>query len=211
MEQAIQKVALADTRTYKRLSSGLKTWTDMEGFEALLKLSHNAFRYIDNESDVSNIENEFNICEGNKVRNEHGGICDYKCICGKKHIKHINIFNWDNQEHDFCVIIGSKCIEHLGMYEGLCEEYPELSVRVNQWVNVIKEEVKKLTNKQCVCCKRYAVRKNYKYKDEKKNYWCKKCVYGDFVKCVKCLRLRKYGFSQYYNKPYYECVECYYS
>lgn len=203
----VKSVALANSRTYKRLSNGLKNWTDMEGFEALLKLTYKNFRYFDEACDI---ENEFNICEGNKVYGDQGNIESYRCICGKKHIKHLNIFDWENKDRDYCVIIGSKCINHIGMYEGLKEAHPELYMRVSEWVKTIKEETRKLECKECVCCKKLNVKKNYKYKDDKRNYWCKNCLYGDYVKCVKCMSLRKYGFSEYYNKPYYECVECYY-
>jgi len=209
MEEVCQKVAAANSRTYVRLSNGLRNLTGMEGYEALLKLSHKSFRYARTEEEHQSIIDDFNIPEENIVYCADA-FDGFKCICGKKHIYHLNIFEWQN-ENEENLIIGSKCIQTLAVYDKLNEEYPDLYNKVKEWAEIIKEETKKLNNNKCVSCNDYTVRKNYEYRQPQRKHWCKKCCYGDFVKCISCGKFRKYGYSHYHNKPLLECPQCYFS
>ncbi len=206
--EGVSLVALANSNTYKRLSNGLRQHCGKEGFEVLMEILYKEFERLEEGDSITDLKTKYNLCEGNIKINPEGGE-SIKCMCGKAHILNLNIFEYQHENFDH-LILGSSCIEHLSMYDTIREQFPELYQKLKEWVEIIKTETQKIENKQCVMCKKYKVRKNYKYKNEARNYWCKDCVYSDYVKCVDCGRYRKYGWSQYYKKPLYQCHKCYF-
>ena len=80
---------------------------------------------------------------------------------------------------------------------------------MSEWVAIIKRETAKLNKKPCVACNEHKVSKITNYKDEKRKFWCMSCISGNYVKCINCKSYRYYGYSSYYQTPYFQCVKCY--
>lgn len=213
--EGVDMLAMASSKTYIRLSKGLKFWCKNEGFDVLLNIDYKHFEKIENDcshEELKQLKDTYNICEGNFDTDENGKIHNVKCMCGKNHILNLNIFFYDNPSLPFDhLILGSSCIEHLSMYDYIRDSYPLLWEKLKMWIEVIKEETRKIEYQPCVCCKKHKVKRGYKYKKESRLYWCVDCISNNYVKCIKCKAFRKYGFSTYHNKPMLQCHKCYFN
>tara|TARA_R110002153_G_scaffold23570_1_gene76190 strand:+ start:3898 stop:4560 length:663 start_codon:yes stop_codon:yes gene_type:complete len=213
--ELIKTCAFVKDKTYQRLNTGFEENTGTNGFEALMNLVYAEYVYCNSDSAmVDYLTEKYVLCRDNYIieEDEHGDreITGYKCICGRPHLHHLNVFEFKRKDFTH-IILGSTCVKHLETYTELGDLFPELYANIKLWIKTIEIETKKIGKKPCVSCGEYSIVKKTKYRDEKRNYWCKKCIVQKYVCCVKCKKLREYGWSTYFNQPYFECINCYYN
>jgi hypothetical protein len=208
----ISQISKAIGEVYTRLTNGLQEITGKNGWEVLYDMGFSTYLECETVDDLMEMEGD--ICPYNIQNGINGKV--FVCACGKKHIQKLSVMEYrcqkpNPQKKDFkYIIIGSKCIHTLTKFVKDIEDIDDFKKKIFDWELVIKEEERKHRNNKCVCCGKYNIQKNYKYKKEQRKFWCRDCCSGDYVKCVKCKKFRLYQKTSYDNKPMKFCPPCWF-
>ena len=133
----------------------------------------------------------------------------FLCACGKKHITNLALFEYKTENFEY-IILGSECIKSADKFLKRIEHIDDFKEKVSQWLFTIKEEERKIKYKKCIACPKYAIAKDYEYKNSARKLWCKDCCSGGQIKCIQCGDWRLYT-NDWKGNPMRFCAKCYYS
>jgi len=127
-----------------------------------------------------------------KIINQHEIDCDlhfpkdnFKCLCGKTHLKNLNIFSLDGKDEN--IIIGSTCIDRIQNLTSIHTKNEKLLNKITEILQLIDVDIKKNENKPCLKCGEYAIKKKTDYKNPHRNHLCKTCIINNnYIHCKEC-------------------------
>ena len=169
-------IDIADRETYVRLKKKIESLDEGGSLvKSLLDLTHKHLEiYNKAEDSPTAIINSYDIDEEECFdENEN----QFKCLCGKKPLKVLHIF-----EHDQCeqnVIIGSECISHIKQLGDLYSENSLLNKKIQEIIEARDTCARRRTHNKCKICKGLSIKKDYPYKKQWQKYFCAGCLYGD--------------------------------
>lgn len=201
----IKTIAEATAGLYNRLSRGLEKITKKNGWIVLSELEYVDFLHLSDPNHLEEMEGR--ICPSNYVKQD--GDNYFMCACGKKHISNLALFEYKTKDFEY-IILGSECIKSADKFLQRVGDIDNFQEKVKKWLFTIKEEERKLKYNKCIACPKYAVAKNYEYKNPARKLWCKDCCSGGQIKCIQCGSWRLYA-PDYRGKPMKYCISCYYS
>jgi hypothetical protein len=114
------------------------------------------------------IDRERNVCIDKK------GKKNFKCVCGKQHLKDLNLFTHTELEHRF--IIGSACVRKLKDLKEVCGEYSELMVKIEEIMEKFGFAQRKKEYRRCWSCRKHTIKRDYEYKEYLNKHFCKNCL-----------------------------------
>ncbi len=175
-------------KTFYCLKKNLEEINNQSLVDSLLSLDYKELVEFDKEfDDYEKMKEEQDIY----IKNQ--GVNNFKCICGKQHLKYLNIFS--HNECDKNIIIGSSCVKEV---EKLIDIYTDNQQFVNfltELISEVKETeksyMKKKTHKPCYKCGDLCIKLNYDYKFKHMNNYCRSCLLGknkSWVKCKRCFQ-----------------------
>ena len=204
MYSELDTIKEATESVYTPLTTGLKNITGENGWLVISKM--NFATYIKEKDPTQLLELEGAICPYNIVKEDNKPY--FRCACGKKHIERLAIMEWNGSNYNY-IIIGSSCIITIHKFLKKIDGIDNIILKLEEWIQTIKEEEKKTKNNQCVSCKKYKISKTTKYKKEQRKLWCNDCISSDRVKCITCKEFMFYE-KDYYGKPKKYCRPCYF-
>lgn len=200
------------SKTFFCLKKNLEEINNQSLVDSLLSLDYKELVEFDEEFDDYE-----KIKEENDIYIKNCGNNNFKCVCGKQHLKYLHIFTHD--ECDKNIIIGSSCVKEV---EKLIEFYKENQEFVNFLTNLISqaketEKVyrKKKTHKSCYKCGDLCVKLGYDYKFKHMTNYCRSCLLGknkSWIKCNICFqKVIPASEKKPYGKGFKEmCGKCWY-
>jgi len=169
--------------------------------------------YISNEED-SDYE-DFEDCVNRlpaiyQYNMNHSKEC-FRCICGKNHLKFLNLFTHNDLNTGENLIIGSSCIDNIRIIGKAYEENIELQEKIKSIVSKIEDIEREKHYKKCLKCKDRTIRIDYEYKTPYRDKFCNKCIIaGNMITCNNCNKLIEIN-NNTYNKAYkLQCRSCYF-
>lgn len=196
----IETIKEATDSVYTRLTAGLGAITNNNGWIVLSQLKLLQYLEIKKEDDLTEVPLD-GLCPNNIEDDK------VKCICGKTHLKKLAIMSYKYDDWDK-LILGSECIKTTMDFIAKLEGIPHLKAKLKFWIKTIKEGEKKYKCIDCIGCGEKKVKKDYHYKNEARNLWCKDCCYGGRVKCSTCPKFRVY-LKDWKGIPMKQCYSCY--
>jgi hypothetical protein len=187
-------------KTWIKLKEGLESLVDSGTLEeAIEKLE---FYTTANVNLMENWEHDNTISEICI-----GGHDNYKCLCGKQHLKLLHIFNVDGREDKY--IIGSSCIDHIRRLREEYEDNQELMDKICEISGFCLHGEYALKHKACLRCGERAIRIGYDYKQKLRKDFCSDCLTkGDMLRCMDC-RYRSIQIEKDYKGCYKRlCKRC---
>jgi ribosomal protein L32 len=189
-------------KTWIKLKEGLESLVDSGTIEeAIEKLE---FYTTANVNLMENWEHDNTISEICI-----GGHDNYKCLCGKQHLKLLHIFNVEGREDKY--IIGSSCIDHIRRLREEYEDNLELLEKIGDIsICCIKGEYDQ-KHKACLRCGEMKIRKGYEYKKPFKKDFCGDCITNEgYFRCMDC-KYGRFGVEKDYQGNYKTlCKRCWY-
>ena len=163
-----------------------KNLIDISKTDDLLKVVCN-LNYINNvkysddeEDDPIKIIIDNNIDEELHYRNEN-----FRCICGKTHLKNLNIFSLNKKDKN--IIIGSTCIERIATLSNIYTKNIKLINKITEILQLIDIDIIKNENNPCLKCGDLSIKKKTEYKNPHRKNLCKTCIISnDCIFCKDC-------------------------
>lgn len=197
--------------TFFCLKKNLEKIANQPFIESLMSMQYDYLEEFDGEVD------DYEYTKENS--NLHQLNCDdgggnFKCICGKKHLKYLNIFTHEKCEKK--LVIGSSCIKQVS---NLSQVYIENEVLTDKLVKFLektkkneKEAKRKNTHNPCNKCKNFCIKKNYNYKEYLHNFYCKDCLICDsYILCNDCHKFIRAGEKKPIKNEFKDkCGRCWY-
>ena len=137
--------------------------------------------------------------------------CSGECCCGKKHLRYLFYFTYDNGE----LIVGSACVkilkEHIEEYNLNDEELYHYTNIINKFIDITKDEKKKLKYLNCKICGEKKINPKTTSSKEYCLDICRDCeVKTGFIKCRERCCYRKIPIEKAYSGDYKKiCKSCY--
>jgi len=176
-------------KTYVPLMKGLKSLDEGTIIETILKLKW--VKQYTYDKDVDEVEDicEHHHIDADRCVSKRGTIdSNFKCICGKTHLKFLNMFNHTSLEER--IIIGSMCLERLKVLSTLCGEHRELMDKIEEIMEAYGYAERKREYRRCWCCRRYEIKRDYDYVEPLHHHFCRNCLVKRrsrfYISCSRC-------------------------
>ena len=178
-----QELELEYNSTFIALKKNL---LDISGIDDLIK-SVLMLEYINNEKFEDDYEGEATeIIDNNNIDSQlHWKNENFRCLCGKSHLKNLNIFSLENKEKN--IIIGSTCIDKIHILSKLHQNNEALINKITEILQLMDIDTTKKENKPCLKCGEYLIKKKTDYKNPHRKNLCKICIIkNNYICCKDC-------------------------
>ena len=199
--------------TYIRLMKGIGNLDAGNLMNSILKLHYVLQdRYTEQE-----IEDELDEIVTNRhlnrelcVNRDKKGNENFNCICGKKHIQRLNLFNHTNVEGR--ILLGSTCVKRLIVLKELCADHQDVLAKIEEIMERFGYAERKKEYRKCWCCRKYEIKRGYNYTDPLNQHFCMKCLTkrkgNHYISCGRCkdeIRVQRTNNGKEWRLLCYKC------
>tara|TARA_R110000823_G_scaffold118370_6_gene242171 strand:- start:359 stop:1039 length:681 start_codon:yes stop_codon:yes gene_type:complete len=181
-KKTAEELELEFNKTFIALKKNLldiSNKTDL--LDAICDLDYiNNIHFDDDEDDPIKLININNIDGDLHYKKDN-----FKCLCGKTHLKNLNIFSLKNKEQN--IIIGSTCIDRIHNLTSIHSKNIALINKITEILELIDIDITKKENNPCLKCGDLAIKKKTDYKNPHRNHLCKTCIISNnYIYCKDC-------------------------
>ena len=183
LELSVEDLRKKIKKTYFKTKRHLEQIGNNEFLESLKQLDYKEMIQFDEVCDDIK-----SVAANNDIGNRNIDDDCFMCLCGKKHLKNLHIFNHEQCEDS--LVIGSSCIKQIAEVMSAYKDNEDLYNKIQNIINKVKDAEKILRCNKCLRCDT-----NWCSKQAKgiRKYFCKDCIITNWKgeDCIHCIRCNK--------------------